>query len=312
MGKRAWHSWKTTAFCGEWTTACGWEGGFENNPRGLVEQFTDEDKSQLEEIRDTARRLTEPLQQLADQLGESCDGEQFARPLYEFLLSTGAKQRLEEGADLLELPPEEVDAEQLRTLRLNQGGWEVLVELLDVFCHVLEKIPLPLAKLRELFVNAAQKQRHRLDSQHVGPGVGGQCRPYAPAKSARLSGTRDRIRGNFRLSFPKTECFRKPSVTACCKSASSSTLRSSNSTTMKNIICMRRWLHRAVIPAGQLPSGKNSTGKRRPDSPAVQALLRIFPDCELSCQQLPEPFYIANDQTAFESFCRSLRERAHR
>ena len=32
------------------------EGGFENNPRGLVEQFTDEDKSQLEEIRDTARR----------------------------------------------------------------------------------------------------------------------------------------------------------------------------------------------------------------------------------------------------------------
>ena len=84
------------------------EGGFENNPRGLVEQFTDEDKSQLEEIRDTARRLTEPLQQLADQLGESCDGEQFARALYEFLLSTGAKQRLEESADLLELPPEEL------------------------------------------------------------------------------------------------------------------------------------------------------------------------------------------------------------
>ena len=49
-------------------------------------------------------------------------------------------------------------------------------------------------------------------------------------------------------------------------------------------------------------------GETTPDSPAVQALLRIFPDCELSCQQLPEPFYIANDQTAFESFCRSLRD----
>ena len=183
------------------------EGGFENNPRGLVEQFTDEDKSQLEEIRDTARRLTEPLQQLADQLGESCDGEQFARALYEFLLSTGAKQRLEESADLLELSPEEVDAEQLRTLRLNQGGWEVLVELLDVFCHVLEKIPLPLAKAAGTVCQCGAEQRHRLDSQHVGPGVGGQCRPYAPAKSARLSGTGTESGGISASAFRKRNVF---------------------------------------------------------------------------------------------------------
>lgn len=282
------------------------EGGFENNPRGLVEQFTDEDKSQLEEIRDTARRLTEPLQQLADQLGESCDGEQFARALYEFLLSTGAKQRLEESADLLELPPEEVDAEQLRTLRLNQGGWEVLVELLDVFCHVLEKIPLPLAKLRELFVNAAQSSDigsipNTLDQVSVGSAD--RMRPQSP-RACLVLGLNQ---GEFPPQLSENGMFSETERDRLLQIGIQL-----NPSVIKLNNYEKYYLYAALTAPSEylLVSCHQAklNGETTPDSPAVQALLRIFPDCELSCQQLPEPFYIANDQTAFESFCRSLRD----
>ena len=50
------------------------------------------------------------------------------------------------------------------------------------------------------------------------------------------------------------------------------------------------------------------TGEATPDSPAIKALLRMFPGCERSTHDLPEEFYIVNEQTAFEALCRNIHE----
>ena len=66
------------------------------------------------------------------------------------MLSTGARQRLEQMAH-----EQTLSAQEQWVLHLNQSAWEVLIDLLDVFAHVLRDIPLPPAQLRELFVMAS-------------------------------------------------------------------------------------------------------------------------------------------------------------
>lgn len=112
---------------------------------------------ELDEIWQTVQEIMTPLKHFQDALGLSgqeqvpkADGLCFAKAVYDFLIDSGAKERLEQTVSNIAK-----SAEEERTLRLNAGAWDILMELLDVFAHVLQEIPLSLEQHRELFLMAA-------------------------------------------------------------------------------------------------------------------------------------------------------------
>ena len=277
------------------------EEGFANHPRGLVEDFSEEDRQQLELIRQTAQAIVEPLQQLKESLPDHCTGKQFAQALYTFLLSTGARQRLEQMAH-----EQTLSAQEQWVLHLNQSAWEVLIDLLDVFAHVLRDIPLPPAQLRELFVMASLSSDigsipNTLDQVSIGSAD--RMRPNQP----KISFVMGLNLGEFPPQLSENGLFSETERDRLQESGIQL-----NPSVIKLSDYEKYYLYSALSsPSDRLYLSCHSaklSGEATPDSPVLAKILRMFPGCARSAEELPEEFYIANDQTAFETLCRNIRK----
>ncbi len=279
--------------------------GFRNHPRGLVEQFTDDDREQLVQIVSTAQQICTPLLHLRDRLSH-CSGQEFAAALYDFLIETGAKERLQQQAAV-----DVTDPEQQRTQRLNAGAWEILCDLLDVFAHVLEDIELPLEQLRELFCSAATISDigaipGTLDQ--VALGSADRMRPNAPKVTFVIGANQ----GEFPPLLKENGLFSEAERDRLLESGIQL-----NPSVIKLANYEKYYLYAAMTsPSEQLfvtCHAAKLTGEATPDSPAITALERMFADFApeqwtQSTAALSPLFYVANDQTAFETLCRILRE----
>ena len=277
------------------------EEGFANHPRGLVEDFLEEDRQQLELIRQTAQAIVEPLQQLKESLPDHCTGKQFAQALYTFLLSTGARQRLEQMAH-----EQTLSAQEQWVLHLNQSAWEVLIDLLDVFAHVLRDIPLPPAQLRELFVMSSLSSDigsipNTLDQVSIGSAD--RMRPNQP----KISFVMGLNLGEFPPQLSENGLFSETERDRLQESGIQL-----NPSVIKLSDYEKYYLYSALSsPSDRLYLSCHSaklSGEATPDSPVLAKILRMFPSCARSAEELPEEFYIANDQTAFETLCRNIRK----
>ncbi len=273
--------------------------GFENNPRGMVESFTDKDRETLEEIHETALAITQPLKSLGDKL-QNCTGREFAQAIYDFLLEVGAKQRLEESADSLC-----TTEEQQRSLRLNQGAWDILMDLLDVFCHVLEEISLPLKQLHELFSLAALSSDigsipNTLDQVSIGSAD--RMRPNQPKVTIVIGANQ----GEFPPQLSENGLFSETERDRLLESGIQL-----NPSVLKLSGYEKYYVYSALTSASDrlivTSHTAKLTGEATPDSSIVAALAKMFPNCVHSTGELPEEFYIANEQTAFETLCRNIR-----
>lgn len=275
--------------------------GFANHPRGMVEQFSQEDRAQLDKIQQTAAAIVQPLCSLQSALGEQCTGRQFAQGLYDFLIDTGAKQRLAQMA-----ADQQLTVQQQRALHLNQSAWEILVELLDTFAQVLRDIALPPAQLRELFVMASLSSDigsipNTLDQVSIGSAD--RMRPNQPKVSFVLGLNL----GEFPPQLSENGLFSETERDRLQESGIQL-----NPSVIKLSDYEKYYLYSAISsPSDQLFLSCHTaklTGEATPDSPALHKILTIFPDCARSTASLPESFYIANDQTAFETLCRNIRK----
>lgn len=254
----------------------------------------------LEQIWQTSRTIIEPLKALGSQL-EHCNGRQFAQALYSFLLQTGAKDALTQSAQEVQ------SAEEERRFRLNQGAWDILMELLDVFHHVLGEVSLPLEQLRELFQMAVLSSDigaipTTLDQ--VSLGSADRMRPNHP-KLTFVIGVNQ---GEFppQLSenglFSETERDRllqsgiqlNPSV---LKLSDYEKYYAYSALTSPERTAHRHLSHRQADRRGDPGFGADWLAGK--DVPGLRLL---------GGRAVLELFYVANDQTAFEVLCRSIRQ----
>ena len=273
--------------------------GFENHPRGLVETLTDKDGELLEQIWQTSRTIIEPLKALGSQL-EHCNGRQFAQALYSFLLQTGAKDALTQSAQEVQ------SAEEERRFRLNQGAWDILMELLDVFHHVLGEVSLPLEQLRELFQMAVLSSDigaipTTLDQ--VSLGSADRMRPNHP-KLTFVIGVNQ---GEFPPQLAENGLFSETERDRLLQSGIQL-----NPSVLKLSDYEKYYAYSALTsPSEQLIVTCHTaklTGEATPDSTLIGSMEKMFPGCASSVGELSELFYVANDQTAFEVLCRSIRQ----
>lgn len=274
--------------------------GFENNPRGLTDTFTDRDHEELQEIRQTAEQIVQPLTELKERLDHPT-GEGFARALYQFLIDTGAKQRLEEQANKIGLSEEEQ-----RTLSLNRGAWEILMDLLDVFSHVLQEINLPFEQLRELFRMAALASDigsipNTLDQVSIGSAD--RMRPNQPRVTIVIGANQ----GEFPPQLSENGLFSEAERDRLSESGIQL-----NPSVMKLSDYEKYYLYSALTSASEqlIVSFHEAklTGEATPPSSVISALEKMFPNCEISAETLGDEFYIANNRTAFEILCRNIRK----
>ena len=276
------------------------EDGFVNNPQGLKESFSDEDRELLKQISNTAQTVMQPLLRFQEKL-QDCDGQGFSTAIYEFLLETGARDRLVETSSRTDL-----DAEEMRTLHLNQGAWDILMDLLDVFATVLEGIPLPYERMGELFYSASLASDigsipNTLDQ--VALGSADRMRPNKPKVT-------------FVIGLNQGEFPPQLSENGLFSESERDTMKDKGIELNPSVIKLdsyeKYYLYAALTsPSQQLILTNHMAslaGDLCPDSPAVGAMERIFGDFGQDMQDLPEDFYIANDRTAFQTLCRNLRE----
>lgn len=274
--------------------------GFENHPKGLQESFTDKDRELLQQIVATAKRIITPLLSLEDKLKE-CTGQSFSTALYEFILETGAKDRLVESAQQVT-----TDAEELRILKLNEGAWEILMELLDVFASVLEDVPLSYERMGELFYSAALASDigsipNTLDQ--VALGSADRMRPNHP-KVTFVMGLNQgefppQLSENGLFSESERDLMKERGIEL-------------NPSVLKLDSYERYYLYAALTsPSEKLILTYHLaalSGDPCPESPAILSVERMFEGISSRMQDLPPEFYIANDRTAFQTLCRNLHE----
>lgn len=276
------------------------EEGFENNPRGLVENFTEKDNEELAEIRKTASAIIEPLKTLKERI-EYPTGKEFAQALYQFLLETKAKERLEENAGKVGSGEEEQ-----RTLRLNQGAWDILMDLLDVFSHVLKEIRLPSEQLRELFQMAALSSDigsipNTLDQVSIGSAD--RMRPNHPKVTIVIGANQ----GEFPPQLSENGLFSEAERDNLLESGIQL-----NPSVMKLSGYEKYYIYAALTSSSDslivTSHEAKLTGEATPDSVIITALEKMFPGCIHKVEELEDEFYIANDRTAFEVLCRNIRK----
>lgn len=273
--------------------------GFQNNPRGLEENFTDNDRALLAEIQETARAITEPVQKLKDQLS-SCTGGLFAQHVYQFLLDVNAPYNMEHNPFMKKEGFE-------RYLTLNRGAWDILIDLFDLFYHTMENIKLPLERFIELFK------------------LGIQCSDLGSIPNTLdqvLIGTADRMRPNhpkvtFVIGMNQGEFPLQLSEYGLFSDIERDELMEGgiqlNPSVIKRSNYEKYFTYAALTsPSEQLFVSYHSallTGELTPKSPIFNELEELFPDNVVSTVDMPIDFYIANDKTAFEALCRSIRKK---
>ncbi len=120
-----------------------WETPFTKHPRGFQEEWTEQDRRQLQALEEDRNTLMGPLKTLRGKLKEA-SGEDCARALYHLLDTWQVSRYVKEMADRLEQLGQG-DLEQ-RLLR----SWDILMEVLDQCALVMGKFVPGILRFTEL------------------------------------------------------------------------------------------------------------------------------------------------------------------
>ena len=121
-----------------------WQSEFINNPRGMVEDFTENDIKVLASINEIRVAIIEPLLDLGDAFSIG-NARGFAVGIYKFLERINAADNLKAYANALP------DDEKEEFLSLNSQLWDGIMDILDVFGEVIGEVNLSRQRLIELF-----------------------------------------------------------------------------------------------------------------------------------------------------------------
>jgi len=121
-----------------------WTMPFANNPRGLAEGLSVEDRAALAALNQVREAVITPLQELREAL-KNATGIRFATGIFTFLERLGAAENLTAYAE--SMPQGEREAFLDKSAQL----WDILMEILDVFGSVLGGVSLQTPRACELF-----------------------------------------------------------------------------------------------------------------------------------------------------------------
>ncbi len=273
-----------------------WLEPFQNNPRGLVEGFTEKDLAQLEQINQTAAAVVHPLCQLKERI-EHCTGKEFAQAVYAYLEQTNIRQNIQqfqkEGEEGL------LYQEYLQT---NEEAWNVLMDLLDTIYHVLGDVPLPLDTMVDLFIMGLRcsdfgEIPNTLDQVVVG--TADRMRPDKP-KVTFVIGLNQ---GEFPPQLKENGVFSDAEREELAQNGIKI-----NPTVLKRGFYEEFYLYSALTSPSQrlyLCCHKGLlNGELTPPSVVVEQVLEMFgPQARYNPIKTNPLFYAANQQTAFELLC---------
>ncbi len=160
---------------------------FTANPRGMSEQFNDDDKLLLERINQTARKAAAPLLKLKKAV-KNANGKTFAAAVYDFLKDINATENIAVWV-------KRNDDLSMRYLRLNSAAWSALMRTLSVFAKVMGEHTMSASQFAELLKNALYAQKigsvpHTQDQVLVG--TADRIRPVNP-KAVLVIGMNDGV-----------------------------------------------------------------------------------------------------------------------
>lgn len=120
-----------------------WTSPFQNHPKGLREDWTEEDLEALRQLNALRERLAAPVIRMRRQM-KDCTGKRFARSIWDWMEETGCAGHLLAYAQSLE------PLDRKQAMDENSALWDAVVEILDIFGTVLEKVHLPSGRFCEL------------------------------------------------------------------------------------------------------------------------------------------------------------------
>ena len=153
-----------------------WKSDFVNNPDGMTEGMTPAQQQTLDRVNQARRQMITPLVHLQKSLRD-CDGESFARSIFEYLEKTDASSKLMQATEQM---PEE---QQKAFLETSAQVWDALMGLLDIFGGAQASVPMPLARFVDLFRMGVSSIRLGALPQTIDQvlvGTADRIRPHAP------------------------------------------------------------------------------------------------------------------------------------
>lgn len=121
-----------------------WLEDFKDNPRGLSQEQTDDDRELLNKINEYRKTVIEPIISFKKST-ENCDGATFAKALYELLVYFNPMERMEEITKSLS------DEEKIGFMQFQANVWENLIEILNVFTEIIGDRKMSMKTYNELF-----------------------------------------------------------------------------------------------------------------------------------------------------------------
>ncbi|MBR5485845.1 MAG: exodeoxyribonuclease V subunit gamma [Oscillospiraceae bacterium] len=271
---------------------------FTANPRGMSEQFDDNDKLLLERINKTAHTAAVPLLKLKKSV-KNANGKEFAAAVYEFLKDINAAENIAAWV-------KRSDDLSMRYLRLNSAAWSALMRTLSVFAKVMGKHTMPAQQFAELLKNALYAQKigsvpHTQDQVLIG--TADRIRPVNP-KVVLVIGMNDGV-------FPApavqggmfTEIERQSLINNGLELSSPASEKS----------CFEAYyVYFALTAASHYLSvswhGSLLNGEQQKPSEPVRKLKQVFDDDIVFSSKLPAEYFISNEESLVRETGRHLRE----
>lgn len=275
-----------------------WFADWKNNPRGISSSFSEKEKEQLQNIKNTAQFIINPLLRLKENL-KNADGLKFASAIYAFLQEIQAKDNLQNAFSTENLLYEEI-------LQQNNEAWNVLMDLLDVMANLLKGHILPTEQLIELFE------------------MGIQVCDYGeiPNTLDQVSiGTADRIRPNqpkvvFVIGFNRGEFPPKVAEQPFFSDSEREILLEAGIQIGPTVLRQSSYEQMYIYSALTAPSEKLfltyhlSLGNGSETSPApllLDLISNLGDEIVSTREDLGDLFFAANELTVFDTLCRYFR-----
>ncbi len=132
-------------------TGKAWLSEWTYNPDGFGVEMSSERQARLDELNRLRLRFVEPIENFKH-AARDADGKTVCTALYNYLLETGADERLKKLAVSLE------ENGEIALAIEQQQVWDMLMQLLDKMAVAVDSYTLSLRKITELFVLAVSSQ----------------------------------------------------------------------------------------------------------------------------------------------------------
>ncbi|MEG1779032.1 MAG: 3'-5' exonuclease, partial [Oscillospiraceae bacterium] len=286
-------------YCYIWNTkGAAWKNEFTANPNGLSDRFSDKDRKQLDEINVTRDKLIKPLITLRETV-KSCTGKGFSTAIYSFLTEIHATENMKAYL-------ERNDDISGRYIHLNNGAWEIIMEILNIFARIIGDKTLPTGQYIQLFKNAITASDlgsipHTLDQTIVG--IADRIRPNAPKVTFVIGANEGLFPPIMSENGLFTDIQREELI--------SLGLEISPPAIEKNLYEAYYAYFALTTPSQKLIVSYHTSllsGEQPKPSIIVQKLKTIFNIEPILTSSLSPEYFVATAKTAFDTACRTVRQ----